>query len=218
MNKICFINGSPKFKGSMSEFLIEEIEKTIDKTKFTIKKLHINDILKDNTKLGNIKDTTKLVFVSPLYVDTVPGNLMEGLIKIEKYIKLNNINSIDVYTVFNCGFLEGEQNNIALDVIKNFCNRANLVYKFGVGTGAGVFMNNSRTMPLHFGIKKPIYKSIMTLSYDIQEKEKYSGANLLVNPSINRSLFKVMASGFWISISRKNKIKIKDMNNTPYNI
>lgn len=218
MDKICFINGSPRDKASMSNYLIEEIIKTIDESKFIINKLHINDILKNEYIIDEINDASKLIFVTPLYVDTLPGHLMEGLLKIESRLKINNINSIDTYAVLNCGFLEGQQNHIALDVFKNFCDKSNLIYKFGIGIGAGVFMNSSRSMPLHFGIKKPVYNAILSLSNDIQGKEEYRGRNILVNPSINKFLFKIMASSFWVMTARNNNVKIKDLYNTPYDI
>ncbi len=58
-----------------------------------------------------------LVFVFPLYVDSIPSQLLQFLIILGERKDLNH--DIMVYCVVNNGFFEGTQNYIAIQQMKN---------------------------------------------------------------------------------------------------
>ena len=95
-----------------------------------------------------------LVFVFPLYVDSIPSQLLQFLIILGELKDLNH--DMMVYCVVNNGFFEGTQNYIAIQQMKNWCAAANLKWGQGVGIGAGEMLPFISDVPLKHGPNKKI--------------------------------------------------------------
>lgn len=87
-----------------------------------------------------------LVIVSPVYVDTIPSSALEWLVKIENFVHDKGIN-LNIYAMTNCGFYEGEQNELAQKTVKVWSEKCGFTYKGGLGIGAGVMIAFTRTLP-----------------------------------------------------------------------
>lgn len=124
---ILYINGSPKIKYSNSEYFINKI-----KSDGSIKYLYSDNFVDIVNSLIQI-DT--IIFSFPLYVDAPPSKVIEFM----EYIINNNISLKDknIYVICNCGFLESKHNNIAIDIIKNFCDNNEANFKGFLKIGAG---------------------------------------------------------------------------------
>jgi hypothetical protein len=67
-----------------------------------------------------------LVFAFPLYVDGIPSHLLNCLRKLEKFFGGLDKKDIMVYSLGNCGFYEGDQNKLAIEMMENWCAKAGL--------------------------------------------------------------------------------------------
>ncbi|MGH4121575.1 MAG: flavodoxin [Clostridium sp.] len=210
MTNLCFINGSPRKRGSCSSYLISELIKLLD-SNIKTKEYYISNLMKDKKSLEEIISYDKIIFVSPLYGDCFPSTMLDFMATFEDFIKEKSNINIDMYCIVNCGFLEGTQNKLALNIMKNYCNRLNFNWRFGVGIGGGEYMTSSKNMPLNSRMKKPVYNSFLALKKDIENKSNNQVDNMLTNAKMPKFIFKFVANLRWKSMAKKNSIKAKDL-------
>ena len=92
-----------------------------------------------------LPEVDNLVFATPVYVDTIPSTVLERLKQIENFVKNRDI-SLNVYSLTNCGFYEGEQCQLAINTFKLWCDKCGFTFKGGLGVGAGVMVGFIRTL------------------------------------------------------------------------
>ena len=142
MEKTVLINCSPKRKLSVSGFLMKSAGVLIRGKK---EYLHLRTPADRQAILQALKDAGKVVFVTPLYVDSVPSHMIPFLREMEDYCRENGLR-LKVYVIANNGFIEGKQNEPLMQVMENFCARSGLEWCGGIGIGGGVMLNVERIM------------------------------------------------------------------------
>ena len=108
-------------------------------------------------------------------------------------------------------FPEGDQNRTAINIMKNYCTRLNLNWRFGVGIGGGEFIAGSKNMPLNSYMKKPAYKALLSLKDDIENNSNAPTDNIIVNPNMPKFIYKLAGNIGWKSMAKKNNLKTKDL-------
>lgn len=210
MTNLCFINGSPRKERSGSSYLISELVKLLDNNVKT-NEYFISDLIKNKSLLEEVISYDKILFASPLYADCFPSTMLEFMAEFETFIKGKDIKKIDIYCIVNCGFLEGTQNRIALDIVKNYCIKLNFNWRLGIGIGGGEFMVGSKSMPLNSRMKKNVYNAFLVLKEDIENTSNTQINDILVNASMPKFIFKLAANLGWKSMGKKNNLKPKDL-------
>ena len=142
MEKTVLINCSPKKKLSVSGFIMRCAGLMLRGRK---EYLHLRTPSDRPGILQALKDADKVVFAVPLYVDGVPSHVLPFLKEMEAFCRENNL-SLKVYVIANNGFIEGRQNEPLMQVMENFCGRAGLEWRGGIGIGGGVMLNVERIM------------------------------------------------------------------------
>ena len=142
MEKTVLINCSPKRKLSVSGFLMKCAGVLVRGKK---EYLHLRTPADHEPILRALEDAGKVVFVAPLYVDSVPSHVLPFLREMEKYCRENGL-KLKVYVIANNGFIEGKQNEPLMRVMENFCARGGLEWCGGIGIGGGVMLNVERIM------------------------------------------------------------------------
>lgn len=140
--KTVFINGSPKKKLSVSQYLVFMQGLSVKGEKV---KEHLRNQSDHERILNVLKDADSVVFCLPLYVDGVPSHVLSFMKEMEVFCKENNL-IINVYVVSNGGFIEGRQNEPLMQVFENFCIRSGINWCGGIGIGGGVMLNVMRIM------------------------------------------------------------------------
>ena len=140
--KTVFINCSPKKRFCASSYFLELQRLSVKGTKVTEKLRTKNDHERILTELS---DADAVVFCLPLYVDSVPSHVLTFLKEMEHFCKKNSI-SLNLYSISNNGFIEGNQSEPLLQVFQNFCARSNLNWCGGIGIGGGVMLNVTRIL------------------------------------------------------------------------
>ena len=136
---------SPRKSFSASMYYSKVIKLFISKKDVSIIKLKTQkQYLEFEQQLDKIDN---LVIATPVYVDTIPSTVLERFVQIENCVKEKNIN-INIYALTNCGFYEGEQNELAQKTIELWSEKCGFNYKGGLGIGAGVMIAFTRTLPL----------------------------------------------------------------------
>lgn len=209
MSKICFINGSPRKTGSCSHYLTTEIIKLLDDNE-EVKEVFIPEILGVKKDIEEICRYDKVVIIFPLYIDSIPAKVTEFFIEFEMAMKNICNTNMKIYAISNCGFLEGEHNEIALKIVKLFANKINIQWGYGLGIGAGEFLRGSTTMPLKFFMKKDIYNALIEFSQNLENKKK-TDMDVIVRPKMVRRLFIMFADYYWIGSAKKNGLSKRDL-------
>lgn len=206
--KIMMIDGSPKVSKSNSEYFLNILSDFIeskDIVKYKLsKKVDYEDIIKE------INTIDTLVFAFPLYVDSLPSHVLEFLIMLEENFK-DNLKGVNVYVIANCGFYEGKQNKIALNIMKCWCKKMNIKWAQGIGIGAGEIMGGLRNVPMGKGPNTNLGLALDNLAKNINENK--SGDDIFTTPSMfPRFAFRLAANRFWISKANRNGLKKRDLN------
>lgn len=142
MEKTVLINCSPKRKLSVSGFIMRCGGLMIRGKK---EYLHLRTPADYAAILEALKTAGKVVFVTPLYVDSVPSHMLPFMKEMETFCRENGL-ALKVYAIANNGFIEGRQNEPLMQVMENFCARGGLEWSGGVGIGGGVMLNAERIM------------------------------------------------------------------------
>ncbi|MDP4090012.1 MAG: flavodoxin [Bacillota bacterium] len=211
MRKICFVNGSPKEKNSASQYFIDELCKLIDSSSYQINEVLVNGV----PDYEEFADSDALVFVFPLYVDSLPSPVLEFLVNLEQNIPKSK-KAARVYAVVNCGFFEGIQNRHAVRIIRNFSDKLGYKWRFGIGIGGGPFIWESREgIPLSSKVKRPIYETLAEMAKDIDGPEG-TRENLLVSPKIPRFIYITASNSGWPKSAKAKGLTKKQLYARPF--
>lgn len=140
--KTVFINCSPKKRLSASSWFLA-LSRLLTGGEKVSEKLHTPA---DHERIMSaLADADAAVFVMPLYVDGIPSHVLPFLEKLEQYSRARGAH-LRVYCIANNGFIEGRQNEPLMQEFENFCARAGLQWRGGVGIGGGVMLNVTRIL------------------------------------------------------------------------
>lgn len=142
MGKTVLINCSPKRKWSVSGFLMKCAGVLIRGEK---EYLPLRTPADHSAIFRALETADKVIFVLPLYIDSVPSHTLPFMREMETFCRENGLR-IKVYVIANNGFIEGRQNAPLMMVMENFCARSGLEWCGGIGIGGGVMLNAERIM------------------------------------------------------------------------
>lgn len=187
---ISVINCSPKYKSNSFNFIKRLVSKLKDN--YQIIYLYHEEV---TDIINKIDKSNVVVFVFPLYVDTVPSKLIKLM---EQNIDFKNKY---VYSISNCGFLEKMNNDIAIKIIHNWCLHCNGTFMGFFKIGAGEVIGNDNFLS-HF--LAPLYKTKMILfSKRINKLRKVNLSTQIILP---KRMFCYFANkGFKKTIAKYSK-------------
>lgn len=193
MDRLIIVNGSPRAPKSNSLKFINEIKKYVKEDIFIYNILSnkIDDFIKEITPNSNI------IFVFPLYADGLPSLVISFLNTLKNY-KFNNQN---VHLIINCGFLEWQQNLIAKDIFKLFCDSLNLNFRCSLLIGSGEAIMGTY---FKFLVKIQIKGFINDICRNRNNMRK-------VNMLLSKKSFIRDSTKYWIKYGMKNGITKTDM-------
>ena len=206
--KVALIQASPKSKNSASRTILDDLRKYFTE-EFEIKEFHLKNSFILEEEKEELFYCDSLVFAFPLYVDGIPSHLLRCLTELELFFKQKEKREITVYVLINCGFYEGRQNVLALEMMENWCIKSGLLWGQGIGIGAGGMLLSVINVPVGHGPKKNLGTALQILSKNMIEKK--SDKNLLITPNIPRFLYKFMAEFGWRKQIKVNGLKVKDL-------
>ena len=188
------LNGSPRAPRSNSKLYAEMFSKKCPNMTayYNITKLNHDELIK---QMGEYSD---ILLVFPLYADAIPVTLLNFL---KSYEKSAHKSRPTVSVLINCGFLEYEQNNIAVKMIEIFCKKNDL--RFGsvlkIGSGEAILQTPFKII---LGRKmRQFAKSII--------KGKYTTIGITM--PISKSIFIKASTQYWINYGKRNGVSEEEM-------
>jgi len=190
MKNVCLVNGSLRGRKAASlEFLRDialrlpdqEYSKKIITVRAKVKEKYPEDMLK------SLAAADAIIFVFPLHNYGIPGALVRLLEDYYQYQKTGNSpKDTRVYVVVNCGFPRpGETCGEAVRVIRNFCRRLSLNWRFAICIGTGPVVVMTRRIPFLYPGLKMAYAAIAS---DIQSADNEKKNDYLIKPVIPETI------------------------------
>lgn len=162
---ISYINCSPRLYKANSDMFLDVVMEHVneDFSKIYLYNLSFEDVYK------KIKEAECIVFAFPLYVDAIPSRLI-GLIE---YMQNKNykLYGKKIYAIVNCGFLEAKHNNVALDMLKNWCDQNYGTFLGTLSIGAGEVLGAKDSNALYQVICRNQMKNLRAFGDDINKRK-----------------------------------------------
>lgn len=194
MDKLLILNGSPRSRRSNSQKFTQILTKYLsceweECFLFTQDHREICD---------KVKEYSDVLFVFPLYVDSLPCCVLEFL----DCLCQNLPDSYPtIHLMINCGFLETEQNSIAIKTLQFFCKKYG--FPFGsclsIGSGEAIL-----TPPFYLLFQLKLRKLAKSILRSVP-------VNLSIALPLSKKRFLVESEKFWLSAGEKNGLTKKQM-------
>jgi multimeric flavodoxin WrbA len=207
--KIALINGSPKIKDSASEGILQDLKTFLQVDNNIISEYCFRKSQLGTKDIEQLIENEVLVFAFPLYVDGIPSHLLNCLVQLESCFSQQKEKEVKVYVLVNCGFHEGKQNELAIEIMENWCKKSGLKWGQGVGIGAGGMIGSLKNVPIGKGPKKNLGNAFNKLSSNILKGT--SEENLFITANFPRILYKLAAEMGWRQSVKANGLKRKDL-------
>jgi hypothetical protein len=201
--KIAIINGSPKRQDSASEKIAAALQSRLTPAADCAAR-HAAKHSREEI-MAALAGCGALIFVFPLYVDGIPSHLLR-LLDETRHTIADAAPGAAVYCVVNNGFFEARQNGLALELTRNFCDRAGLKWGQGLGVGAGGMIHAAR---VGRGPLKNLGKALDALAENILHGQ--TGEDLFAKPNFPKFLYNIIAHMSWRSQARKNGLKAGEL-------
>ncbi len=194
MEKLIILNGSPRAPRSNSkQYAALFAEHYPVKTEYC--EIRRNNHLQLCEAVGT---ATKLLFVFPLYADSLPVTLLNFLKTLEQHPPRQKP---IVSVLVNCGFLEPRQNDVAVEMMQLFCSENG--YPFGsvlkVGSGEAIL-----TTPFAGLVRRKMKRFARAVAEN-------GGQTFSVTMPLPKRLFLRASTAYWTEYGKKNGVTKEEM-------
>ena len=194
MGRVIIINGSPRAPRSNSKEYGEIFSSYYKGQADTF------NITKNNHKeiCSKIGEYTDILLVFPLYADGLPVTMLNFLKVLEENPPKNKPK---VSVIVNCGFIEPEQNNVCIDMVKLFCKQNTYEFNSVLSIGGGEAILGT---PFNIFVKCKI---------KILGKSIYNNTpeNLSFTMPISKKMYLKASTNYWINYGKRNGITKSQM-------
>lgn len=194
MGKIMIINGSPRARESNSKRYADLFAKNC-----TVSTVYFAVTPKNHVELCKaMEDFTDVLFAFPLYADGIPVTLIHFLKTLEENPPKQKPR---ISILINCGFIEPEQNDVAVKMMRFFCKTQG--YAFGsllrIGSGEAIL-----TTPLKVFVTRKIKKLAISVS-------KGKNENLKATMPLPKKMFVKASTRYWEDYGKRQGITREQM-------
>jgi multimeric flavodoxin WrbA len=205
--KALLVNGSPKPQGSASAIILDALRERMGDAVETVT---YHAAQQDAERfMQAAQGCDALVFAFPLYADGIPSHLLR-LLDEAQHAVAQAAPRAKVYAVVNNGFYEGQQNILALEMMRSFCDCANLAWGRGIGVGGGGMMGAA---PIGHGPLKRLGLALDALAAAILAGE--AAPDDLLDPAFPRFLYHAAAHSGWRAQAKRNGLKPRQLYDRP---
>ena len=167
---IFMLNCSYKAKDSNTQYFLELLKKELGTEETEI--INIRHVLNGGFYefIDKVTQAEAFVIGTPLYVDGLPAQAVKLL---EMLLEDGNdgLSGKRVYVVSNLGFYEGAQICNLFDIVRNWCDRMQMIYGGGLAIGAGPMISTLKSMTLKKGLNKDIGIGLEVLADNVRKGE-----------------------------------------------
>ncbi len=190
MSRVCLINGSPRGKLSSSLVFLRGLERSLTKEGVPTDLVTVGRRSGEPTPEGALQELAgaeALVFAFPLYAYSTPAALTKLLEELYQHLRLHppRERPARVYALVNSGFAGPQVNEEALRVMRLFCRKAGLSWRFGAAIGGGIVVAMTRAFPLVGWTLRRLYRRIL---FDLQSESSAPVQDVSIRPIIPKPI------------------------------
>ena len=203
---LLMIIGSPRLKKSTSYSLAEYLQKGLKQKGWNIHLFFSHQVVikeQDMKELINkIEHSDIIGIIFPLYVDSIPGPLIQVLEKLgEQKTKRTDQK---IFTIVNSGFPEPHQSQLAVDMIKDFSKEYQANFIGGLTIGAGGVIGGKPIEQIKHRSKRLITALDLAIESLGQTKTLSKKAEkILLKPIFPKILYNIFANMSWKKRSKR---------------
>jgi hypothetical protein len=221
MKNICLVNGSLRGKGAASLTFLQDVNRKLAEKEYKKTFIKVRAKVKDDYSedtLKNLAVADAIIFVFPLYTYGLPGSLMRLLEDYYSYIKTGKEYNRDakIYAVINCAFPRPEATTgEAVRVIKNFCRRLSLPWRFALCIGTGPVVALTKKVPFLY---PKLNRAYCEIAIDIRCDENPVKPDYFIRPIIPGPIIAMIKRHYENKgrmIERSKKPQRSELNKTP---
>jgi hypothetical protein len=201
MKNVCFINGSLRGREASSLVFLKSINRLLPDPEFKKEIINVRPRVKGNYPeeiLKKIPRTDAIIMVFPLFTYGIPAALMRLLEDFYQYAIGNGYNKAMVYVVANCGFPRPQIMGELIRVMKNFCRRLSLNWRFAVCIGGGPIAAMTVKVPL---LSMKYQRAFSAFAGDIENGDIGHKEDYFIKPLIPEPI------ALWIKARYEKKMK-----------
>lgn len=186
MKNICFVNGSLRGKQASSLEFLRDIESRLPDTAYVKKTIWVKARVKGSYPAETLRDLATadaLILVFPLYTYAIPGALMRLFEDYYSYVRAGGEYNREarVYAIVNCGFPRPVIFGECTRVLKNFCRRLSLNWRFAACISCGPVVVMTRRVPL---LDLKLKRAFAAIVSDLQGDGSAPRDDFLIRPVI----------------------------------
>ena len=185
MESLLIINGSPRAPRSNSKRYSELFTQSFTGSYDQLQALNYSK------STVNVDDYSDILLVFPLYADSIPTPLMTFLKIMSQSPKTRQPT---IHVLINCGFLEPEQNIIAVEMLQFYAKQFGFSFGSVLMVGSGEAILNT---PFSFLVKRRIRK----LAASIQTHNPLCQS---VTMPLPKSIFLSASTKYWLTMGAKH--------------
>jgi hypothetical protein len=204
--RILLVNGSPRRAAANSRIVLDALRARLGEGH----EYRMIETMAAGTAAPEDLDVDFVVLAFPLYIDSLHSRLLSWLLSYEALRRGAEASRgaprrIGMVAVANCGFHEGVQNATALRIIENFCARAGIEWRGGVGIGTGEMLREIKSAPDDMFIKRPVSAALDAVASLVGEAgTSASAGNLYVSLAFPWIAFKAAGHMGWRRQAKAN--------------
>ena len=194
MGRMMIVNASPRAPRSNSKRIIERFQAYWAEAAGlypTISNRH-------EQALASLQGCSDLLLVFPLYADSPPSTLL-GFLKALSAASISPKPAVHV--IINCGFIEPEQNLVALDIIRFFCRQNGFPFGSTLSIGSGEAILDT---PFSF----LVWRKLKKFAAAVRNRQP---VHLQTAMPIPKKWFIAASTNYWIQYGQKNGIDKQQM-------
>jgi multimeric flavodoxin WrbA len=170
--RILLVNGSPRRAAANSRIVLDSLRSRLGETH---EYRMVESMASDKARPEDL-EVDFIVLAFPLYIDSLHSRLLAWLISYEALRRSSSsARQVSMIAVANCGFKEGIQNKTALDIVSNFCARAGIEWRGGLGIGTGEMIGALKGAPDEMPIKRPVSRALDAITARVDASPAPSG-------------------------------------------
>jgi len=219
--KVLFIIGSPKHTDSTSGSLGDYLSDKLISGGLIVDKMFAHKSIKsEETKFSLIKmvnGSDIVVFIFPLYVDSLPYPVIKVMELIKEKIKKNGtLEKKRMISIVNCGFPESSQNETALRICRKFADETGFIWNGGLSMGGGGVIGG-RSLKGVGRVARNVVRSLDLVSDALITGENIpeEAVKLMAKPIVPKWIYNFIADNGWKRAAKKYGTQ-KNLKDRPY--
>ena len=161
---------------------VESIREYTQKEEFISVK--IDEPMDWNRVYRYLEDAHAIVLAADVYLDSVSSKVLKFLEKVEQAVIGGESIGGKFYAILYTELYEGEQTRVAMGVLKNFCEHANITWGRGLGIGGNKVESilNRRCLLGSFHKNLTDFRLNFLHEHALFIREKIQGTDVYINP------------------------------------